>query len=75
MDGLTGLCARILKLVPPGPDDYVVVETLAVTLQVHREDVRAALFALVEQELVEPFTFAQGYRTGWRRAPSPPEDP
>jgi len=75
IDGLTGLCARILKLVPSGPDDYVVVETLAVALQVHREDVRAALSALVDQELVEPFTFAQGYRTGWRRPPSPEGDP
>jgi hypothetical protein len=74
IDGLTGLCARIFKLVPPGPHDYVVVETLAVALQVHREDVRAALSALVDQGLVEPFTFAQGYRTGWRRVTSPPED-
>jgi Fic family protein len=74
IDGLTGLCARILKLVPSGPQEYVVVETLAVTLQVHREDVRAALTALVSQGLVEPFTFAQGYRTGWRRVTSPREE-
>jgi hypothetical protein len=64
-----GLCARVLKLTPPGPE-YTVVESLATTLAVSRDEIRQALARLVEQKLVERFTFASGYRTGFRRRPT-----
>ena len=67
VDGTVGLAARALKLVPGGDDRYVVVETIATTLQAHRDDVRTALGELQALGLVESFSFASGYRTGWRR--------
>jgi hypothetical protein len=67
IDGQNGLCARVLKLVPKDPEEHVVVETLATALAVSRDEVRQALARLVEQKLVERFTFASGYRTGFRR--------
>ena len=66
IDSQNGLCARVLKLTPRGPE-YTVVESLATTLAVSRDEVRSALARLVEQKLVERFTFASGYRTGFRR--------
>lgn len=69
-DGSTGLAARILRLVPKATESYVAVETLATQLAIRRELVRGALEALESQGLVEQFTRAQGYRTGWRRIAS-----
>lgn len=67
VDGENGLCARVLKLVPQDPEQYTVVEAIATTLNVSRDEVRSALAKLIGQKLIERFTFASGYRTGFRR--------
>jgi hypothetical protein len=67
-DGATGLQARVLRLVPQGPDAYTVVEAISRTLAIRRELVRSALDALESHGLVERFAFNAGYRIGWRRA-------
>jgi len=70
-EGVTGLQARVLKLVPRGPDGHAVVEAISRTLSVRRELVRSALDALESDGLVERFVFNKGYRVGYRRVPHP----
>lgn len=69
-DGATGLQARVLRLVPYGPDGHTVVEQVSRTLSVRREQVRGALDRLETHGLVERFAFNSGYRIGYRRVPS-----
>lgn len=73
-EGVTGFQARVLRLVPRDPSAHVVVETLVGHLAVSRGQVRAALDELTRLGLLEQFTFAGGYRCGWRRPP-PSEAP
>lgn len=68
-EGATGLQARVLRLVPYGPDGHTVVEQISRTLSIRREQVRGALDRLETQGLVERFTFNAGYRVGYRRVP------
>jgi hypothetical protein len=66
-DGVTGLGARVLRLVPYGPTSYAVVEQISRVLSIRREHARDALDRLESQGQVERFTFNSGYRVGYRR--------
>jgi hypothetical protein len=72
--GATGFAARVLKLVPSAPAAHAVVEELATRLGARRDQVRSALDQLAELGLVEPFSYAGGYRQGWRRPAMSTED-
>lgn len=74
-EGVTGFQARVLKLVPRTPGGYAAVETLVARLGSSRTQVRQALDELTRLGLLEQFSFAGGYRAGWRRRQPPQEDP
>jgi uncharacterized Zn finger protein (UPF0148 family) len=69
--GQTGMAARVLSRIPDAPQ-YAVVEKIARSVSCTREDVREILTKLEKRGLVERFTFAGGYRTGWRRRKGAP---